>query len=269
MSCDVVAAADCSFADSHPTDIQSENAGLGYSRHYAQRIRDLGQTSKDSWITRLWNHMFGSNSASNKKSNVKNEDAKHSVNVNSLSGGSSRRPSDYVDDRCLQSHTQSSAPVVFSESNDVKKYHHVSHTDKHDVVVPIVHRQTRSTNELGGRVIPQHLVNSPYLPVKEKIVYYRPVLTAKPNNPNDGVVAAKLRYERLSKSSTALRSSFPSSHADTNDELHKSRSLSHVKRQTFKRDAAAIQMEKRAKAVADRAILVGTLSYNCILMYIN
>ena len=32
--------------------------GLGYSRHYARRMRDLGRTSKDSWIQRLWNHMF-------------------------------------------------------------------------------------------------------------------------------------------------------------------------------------------------------------------
>ena len=37
---------------------QSPRDGLGYSRHYARRMRDLGRTSKDSWIQRLWNHMF-------------------------------------------------------------------------------------------------------------------------------------------------------------------------------------------------------------------
>lgn len=36
----------------------SPRDGLGYSRHYAKRMRDLGRTSKDSWIQRLWNHMF-------------------------------------------------------------------------------------------------------------------------------------------------------------------------------------------------------------------
>jgi len=43
------------------------DGGLGYSRHYAQRIRDLGQTSKDSWIKRLWNHMFGGTNSVNSK----------------------------------------------------------------------------------------------------------------------------------------------------------------------------------------------------------
>ena len=37
--------------------------GLGYSRHYAQKIRELGKSSKESWIKRLWNHMFAQNKA--------------------------------------------------------------------------------------------------------------------------------------------------------------------------------------------------------------
>ena len=32
--------------------------GLGYSRHYAKKIRDMGRSSKESWIKKLWNHMF-------------------------------------------------------------------------------------------------------------------------------------------------------------------------------------------------------------------
>lgn len=32
--------------------------GLPYSRHYAQKIRDLGQSSKDTWINKLFNHIW-------------------------------------------------------------------------------------------------------------------------------------------------------------------------------------------------------------------
>src|SRR6218665_112178 len=48
-----------SSGGSHSQHPPSSEDGLGYSRHYAQRIRDLGKTSKESWIKRLWNHMFG------------------------------------------------------------------------------------------------------------------------------------------------------------------------------------------------------------------
>ena len=85
------------------------------------------------------------------------------------------------------------------------------------------------------------------------MVYYRPMLLAKPAaNPRDGVAAAKLRYQRLSKSSTALRSHVDPAH----DELRKSGPPVLPVRRQFKRDTATIQMEKRAKAVADRAVLV-------------
>jgi len=84
MNVDVMATGDCNslpppevaVAANTPTatnaaSTTTADGGLGYSRHYAQRIRDLGQTSKDSWIKRLWNHMFGTNSVNSKKvSNV-------------------------------------------------------------------------------------------------------------------------------------------------------------------------------------------------------
>ena len=255
MSCDVMTSGDCSEFDSQPTSLQS-TGGLGYSRHYAQRIRDLGQTSKDSWIKRLWNHMFGSSSANNKKLVVQSEDVSCG---GSGSGTSCKRAGDHSDDRSLLTDRTVSSHGHMSEFNDVKKLHHGSSTDKHDIATPLMQRQTRSTNELSGRnaSMPPHLINSPYLPAREKVVYYRPVLTAKPTNSskNDGITAAKLRFERLTKSSTALRSS--PGHAVDMSDLHKSRSLFPVRRQ-FKRDSATLQMEKRAKAVADRAIMVCT-----------
>ena len=41
-----------------PAHHHTPRDGLGYSRHYAKRIRDIGKSSKDSWILRLWNQMF-------------------------------------------------------------------------------------------------------------------------------------------------------------------------------------------------------------------
>jgi len=274
----------------------SADGGLGYSRHYAQRIRDLGQTSKDSWIKRLWNHMFGSASVNSKKIVVKSDDdggefgsgsgngngnGSGSGNGNgngngngSSSGGSGgsgttakRATIDHVDDRSLppdvSSHHHS------TESNHTKRPHHVPSSEKHvEVVLPVTHRQTRSTHDLAAhRTMPPQLANSPYLPSREKVVYYRPMLTLKPvgSNPRDGVVAAKLRYQRLSKSTTTLRGPSHHSTSDTSDDLQRkstTMNLSPVKRQSqFKRDSAVIQMEKRAKAVADRAIMVRIVNF--------
>lgn len=252
MSCDVMATGDCSVLDSQPASLQS-TGGLGYSRHYAQRIRDLGQTSKDSWIKRLWNHMFGPSSASNKKLVVKAEDA----SCGSGNGTSCRRAGDHADDRSLLSDRSASSHGHVTEINDVRKLHQGSFSDKHEMAAAVVQRPMRSANELPARnaSMPPQLINSPYLPTREKVVYYRPVLTAKPanNSRHDGITAAKLRFERLSKSSTALRST--AGHAVDTCDVHKSSSVFPVRR-LFKRDAATMQMEKRAKAVADRAIMV-------------
>ena len=225
--------------------------GLGYSRHYAQRIRDLGQTSKDSWITRLWNHVFGSSAASSKKLSVKADDAACSGSGSCVSPG---RPGDHVDDQ--SSPSDSSSHGQLTDMSDARKLQQVSNSDRLDVpAVTAVQRQSRPTHEVAGRPMPPQLVNSPYLPSKEKVVYYRPALTAHAGGrTRDGVMAAKLRYDRLSKSTTTLRSSSDSS-VDARQELRKSTSLFPVKRQ-FKRDSGVILMEKRAKAVADRAILV-------------
>ena len=276
--------------DTEPSSL-SPTGGLGYSRHYAQRIRDLGQTSKDSWIKRLWNHMFGSGSAGNKKVPVvKTEEAASGgrsersssdcvSNGNRRSAGESgvcssdRKSCDFgvshdrrtdFDDRSLLTDRSSHHGLQFIETNEVKKHHHhVANSEKHETMLSVGQRHTRSTHEMSTKApMPPQLVNSPYLPPKEKMVYYRPMLTTKPSNrPNsrDGITAAKLRYQRLSKSSTALRSSTSNTAADrpTPEDMRKSTSTSvfTIKRQ-FKRDSATIQMEKRAKAVADRAMMV-------------
>jgi len=266
---------------------QPQPGGLGYSRHYAQRIRDLGQTSKDSWIKRLWNHMFGPGSASGKKVVVKGEDGACGGNVSRktvdrVDSMSARRSSDHVDlggrktsdhsdSRCLLA--DSTSHGHHAETADVKKLHQTSNYDKHEAVAPSVPRQTKSSHELAGKTMPPQLLNSPYLPSKEKVVYYRPTLTAKSNNnTHDGIVAAKLRYQRLSKSSTMLRSwtgGYLERHEDVHkpicfykpdDVNHRPSCVLTVKRQ-YKRDSAVIQMEKRAKVVADRAIMV------CINIY--
>jgi len=250
MCCDVMATGDCSLLDRQSTSLSSSSSptgGLGYSRHYAQRIRDLGQSSKDTWIHRLWNHMFGpANSGGNKKVSAKTEEA-------SCSSRGSRRCDDHVDDG--SSPLDSCSRGQFAETNDTRRTRAVSSCDKHEVPVAVGHRQTRSTQELTGRAMPAQLVNSPYLPPKDKVIYYRPMLNAKPgSSKHDGITAAKLRFQRLSKSSSSLRPSLGHS-VNAPDDLHKHSSVCHVKR-PYKRDSAVIQMEKRAKAAADRAIVV-------------
>ena len=42
----------------YEADPAATQAGLEYSRHYAKRIKDLGRNSKDTWIKRIWNHVF-------------------------------------------------------------------------------------------------------------------------------------------------------------------------------------------------------------------
>jgi len=65
--CDVMSTRDCSYLHRQSTSLSSPHTGaLGYSRHCAQHIRDLQQSSKDTWIHRLWNDMFGANSAGHK-----------------------------------------------------------------------------------------------------------------------------------------------------------------------------------------------------------
>ena len=49
---------DSPYAMSLPRPYDQVQNGLGYSRHYAQRIRDMGKDSKDTWIKKLWTHMF-------------------------------------------------------------------------------------------------------------------------------------------------------------------------------------------------------------------
>jgi len=246
-----MASGDCSVETQPP----STAGGLGYSRHYAQRIRDLGQTSKDSWIKRLWNHMFGSSSVSNKKISVTTKDA---LSGDSGKGISNKRAGDHVHEQSLSSDRPSSSHGRLTEISDVRKLHPTVSHDKHEIVAVATPRQIRSSHELAGKampLVPPQLINSPYLPPREKVVFYRPTVAVKPGSSSrhDGITAAKMRYEKLSKSSTALQSS--SSGSDTNENMHKSSSSFAIKRQ-YKRDTATLQMEKRAKAVADRAIVV-------------
>jgi len=250
-----VVVGDCSLIDTQP---QSARASLGYSRHYAQRIRDLGQTSKDSWIRRLWNHMFGHSSNTSKKVSIKVDEATtHGGVAGGVGNLTARRISDHVYDRQIPA--DNSPYVDVTEPNGIKRYLQASHPDRHDVAIPVGQRQTRSSYEPSGRAMPPQLVNSPYLPAKEKVIYYRPALSSKPNTRN-GITAAKLRYQRLSKSSTTLRPA-----PDTNDEHHKPPSTLYQVRRQFRRDAAIIQMENRAKVVADRAILVCVNYLNCMV----
>ena len=59
--------------DVMPAHHHTPRDGLGYSRHYAKRIRDIGKTSKDSWILRLWNQMFPKKMATQEAEDIRSD----------------------------------------------------------------------------------------------------------------------------------------------------------------------------------------------------
>ena len=268
--------------------------GLGYSRHYAQRIRDLGQTSKESWIKRLWNHMFGM-SGTNKTST----DAGNLASSNKSSVSATKQDASVHKDSATRPHVSSSA-----SSGKDRQVHFIEHdgmrTSDSDPQLGfgrnsseaslngISKGRAQSSQERTARVLPVQLINSPYLPPKEKVVYYRPALSVKlPDDARDGLVAARLRYQRISQEKTGLGSSSTpnikmsmdtstsaSQHGSNtsrrqpavinqnapNNHYHVSEPQPYRPRVT--RDVNTIQLEKRAKVNADRAIKVRLESSN-------
>jgi tubulin monoglycylase TTLL3/8 len=246
----------------------SPDDGLGYSRHYAQRIRDLGETSKESWIKRLWNHMFGSSVGSTKDScrdlRVKSAGEAHNdqcqpvistaqmavTSVNSQTAADiptavvavnvvkekEVRFSELVDATSLPSHNHDMQSQE-QENSELKGMQLAGHGR-----VPLIHERTT-------KPLPTPLTNSPYLPSKEKVVIYKTSLSSKPPR-DDGVTAARLRYEKLSKSSNSLGyASMPNIKLslDSGNSIHNSQMP------RIARDVATLQLERRAKTIADRA----------------
>lgn len=257
-----------SGADGIPQD-----DGLGYSRHYAQRIRELGKTSKESWIKRLWNHMFG---AANKTESWQEDQKKDSLpnrtDGHSDSSDKHSAKKEREDVKLPPIHSGKDKEVRFKEgsnrhASEREESLHPSRENSHSAPP----QGASSARPFSGRVnngLPAQLVNSPYLPPKDKIVYYR---MPKPREASREPVATMRnsngQKEKLqTKSSTSL--SLTHLKADSLLPL-----LPHrpphppqtVRPRVPTRDAAVIQLEKRAKVSSDRAIKVCLGTYEiCI-----
>lgn len=197
--------------------------GLGYSRHYAQRIRDMGKTSKESWIKRLWNHMF-----SKKNGEMVNRRNKAGP-TNSNDRGVRFAPT-----------TSSGNPSVSrTQSNGGRDSEERAHT--------------RSAPTLPSRdrpkLLPPNLVDSPYIPQSQK-----PNYRAEPSKPKSGSYNGQGGYNN--STGQAVKKKEPPSpfmrkvthpYLSTHQDAWKPKHT---------RPPSTIQLEKRAKSTAEKAMKV-------------
>ena len=259
---------------------------LGYSRHYAQRIRDLGKTSKESWIKRLWNHMFGNviTPASSEETLRNDRSVSIDKNVHSSSDTDTATITgiDSSADAPAAVPASSDKEVRFAETDDyITSTSPTKSSSEYDNDASVTSRQRiSSSKERSVKSLPSHLLNSPYLPQKDKVVYYKPTVSSKPReDARDGVAAAKLRYQKLSSSKVSVvnlnnSSSMPNVRTSTNNFGNYGRQNTQLRSSTQEagkprdnirsrmvRNPAIIQLEKKAKAVADRAAKVSSFSH--------
>ena len=244
---------------------------LGYSRHYAQRIRDLGKTSKESWIKRLWNHMFGNVVAPTNQETwpddpLSTENTSSSLRVTSVNDSLSYGVTSQVN-------STTDKEVRFAEPDNSSTFGDNKPSHLRDSDSRGTNRNCISSpKERSVKTLPTHLVNSPYLPPKDKVVYYKPAVSSRSREDSrDGVAAAKLRYQKLSSSKVSvvnlssasvpnIRMSGNSGNATRqNAQVRNSQEAKGALKAQPKtvRNPAMVQLEKRAKAVADRAVKVG------------
>ena len=150
--------------------------GLGYSRHYAQRIRDLGKTSKDSWIKRLWNHMF----QGNKKNDKQQQDGSPKMQHRTSSGHGGRTTQLPPISNNQKSTSQHPAPALKQGNNggrhglkEVTFSGDISDRDGSRSAPPRGRDKAGvvDVNLPNGKTIPAQLADSPYIPARDKAKY--------------------------------------------------------------------------------------------------
>ena len=152
--------------------------GLGYSRHYAQRIRDLGRTSKDSWIKRLWNHMFQGNKKNDKSQQQQQHSPEQQGSPKQQRTSSGNRSTQLPPITTNQKSTSQQPPAVrqggtkqVTFSGDIS-----SRSDRDGSrSAPARGREKPGggpdVNLASGKTIPAQLADSPYIPAREKSKY--------------------------------------------------------------------------------------------------
>lgn len=242
--------------------IASSGDGLGYSRHYAQRIRELGKTSRESWIKRLWNHMFGASREQESSSEDSRERRRTSATDDGDASKEMRKHGDVQRSGSPEpsSHTKE---VRFKET-DAKNAEDSEWSTRSDAHSASAGKHSGGSRPYSARDralegLPAQLLNSPYLPPRDRHDFYRS-LKFRDSGKDSRV---KSRYmNHLSKSTTTLGPWSVNPHRQTHPYL------SQVAREQggpvmttpFKpkvtRDASIIQLEKRAKTTSDKAAKV-------------
>ena len=120
---------DSPYSVSLPRPYDQVQHGLGYSRHYAQRIKDMGKDSKDSWIKKLWTHMFqGKNRDKSKLRDYESISRSRSRLYGNLSGRESTVSNHSI--RNAHSDSEQSSPLRKSKSSlTVSNVKHKSSSD--------------------------------------------------------------------------------------------------------------------------------------------
>ena len=216
------------YAQTLPRIVPKANAqgdALGYSRHYAKKIRNMGKTSKESWIKRLWNHMFsppkkGSNeeeevkisrTGSNKETSTNNNKITVSNN-NSTSNNNSKNKGAVSKDLIRSS---SDSDIRMSKVQDEKPANQVQTLSSHSA-------EPTQKNSLS---------NSPYIPAKERAIMKMEARNkSRWSSPNAG--KERLFYPKP---------------------VHPYLSQQETWKPSITRRSNVIQLEKQAKEMAEKA----------------
>lgn len=239
----------------------SSGDGLGYSRHYAQRIRELGKTSRESWIKRLWNHMFGASREQESSSEDSRERRRRTSATDD--GDASKEMQKHSDvQRSSSPEPSSHTKEVRFKETDAKNADESEWSTRNDAHSASAGRHAGGSRPYSARDkalegLPTQLLNSPYLPPRDRHDFYRSLRFRDSGKDN----RVKSRYmNHLSKSATALGPGSLNPHRQTHPYLsqvaREQGAVTAPVKPKVTRDASVIQLEKRAKATSDRATKV-------------
>lgn len=222
----------------YATSLQHSQAqdGLGYSRHYAQRIRDMGKSSKDTWIKRLWSHMFQGNKKTDKTSPSSNQ----------MKESSLKHPTMHLPPISTNQKSTSQQPILKKEPKEVTfaeaRIEVISRSLERDGSrsAPLRRGEKDGQGAPGGvRMLPVQLADSPYIPAREKLNYRVSSLEKKAHSSGE--------RPKRAKESQFMRKPGSHPYLSQNKDDWKPK---------LTRGLSMINLEKRAKSSAEKAMKV-------------
>ncbi len=264
--------------DSGSYEEPSLSSAGGLKRHYAQRIKNLGHSRRETWISRLWNHISKNRDEYHYESEMGqvNETTADAVNNHS----DTRLPpinkdGSLVHSPMKQTVKEGSPRVQFSEHGATVAPHPPPSLGprEHNVNPQLLDPRTKSApsssqshqrpgSQERSRPLPPSLANSPYIPVRDRNAYK--LVTPEKNgtrsqtNPNHSEQYSKQQRREVNMY-MARKKTHPylSTHTDS-------------WRPKLTRRVSVINLEKRAKEVAEKAMkvsitILGTQLGSCAL----